>query len=96
MKLAQYSSSWCSSCKSLQSLIQSILPDDYNFEYIDIDDLDRMELMKAGIKGIPTLILYDNQGNEIKRKTGALTKEQLRLFLGLDWIAVSAKQLDNT
>jgi thiol:disulfide interchange protein len=41
-------------------------------------------LSKAGIKGIPSLILYDNQGNEIKRKTGALTKKQLEVFLGLD------------
>jgi hypothetical protein len=40
--------------------------------------------MKDVITHIPTLILYDNQGNEIKRKTGALTKKQLEDFLGLD------------
>lgn len=83
MNLTLYSAPWCSACKSLQTLIPSILPDDYDFEYIDIDDLDRMELMKAGIKGIPTIILYDNQGNEIKRKSGALTKKQLEDFLGV-------------
>lgn len=83
MKLSQFSASWCSSCKSLQTLVPSILPDDYDFEYIDIDNLDRMELMKAGIKGIPTIILYDNQGTELRRKSGALTGEQLRKFLGI-------------
>ena len=81
MKLTLYSAPWCSACKSLQTLIPSVLPDDYDFEYIDIDDLDRMELMKAGIKGIPTIILYDNQGTELRRKSGALTGEQLRKFL---------------
>lgn len=86
LKLSQFSASWCSSCKSLQTLIPSILPYDYDFEYIDIDDLDRMELMKTGIKGIPTIILYDNQGNEIKRKSGSLTKKQLQGFLGLDYL----------
>lgn len=83
MKLTLYSAPWCSSCKSLQALIPSVLPDDYDFEYIDIDGLDRMELMKAGIKGIPTSILYDNQGIELRRKSGALTGEQIRKFLGI-------------
>lgn len=81
MKLTQFSASWCSSCVSLQSLIPRILPDDYDFEYIDIDNLDRMELMKGGIRGIPTLVLYDNQGVELRRKSGALTSEQLKKFL---------------
>ena len=40
--------------------------------------------MKVNVKGAPTSILYDNQGNEIKRKSCALTKKQLEVFLGLD------------
>jgi len=40
--------------------------------------------MKVNVKGAPTSILYDNQGNEIKRKSGALTKKQLEVFLGLE------------
>lgn len=83
MKLTQYSAQWCSSCVSLQALVPRILPDDYNFEYIDIDNLDRIELMKAGVKGIPTLVLYDNQGVELRRKSGSLTGEQLKKFLGV-------------
>lgn len=39
--------------------------------------------MKVNVKGVPTLILQDDEGNELKRKAGALTKEQLKLFLGL-------------
>ena len=54
------------------------------FEVLDVDALGMQALSKVGIKGIPSLILYDNQGNEIKRKSGALTKKQLEVFLGLD------------
>lgn len=53
-------------------------------EVVDVDELGREGLMKVNVKGVPTLILQDNQGNELKRKSGSLTKKQLQDFLGLD------------
>ena len=88
MKLVKYQSAWCQSCKTQTSLLNTIDLGDIVLEQIDIDTLGMQALSKVGIKGIPSLILYDNQGNEIKRKSGALTKKQLEVFLGLD-------QLDN-
>ncbi len=84
MKLAKYQSAWCQSCKTQTSLLNTIDLGDIILEQIDIDNLDMQQLSKVKVHGIPTLILYDNQGNEIKRKTGALTKKQLQDFLGLD------------
>lgn len=83
MRLVKYQSTWCQSCKTQTSLLNSIDLGDITLESIDIDNLDMQQLSKVKVHGIPTLILYDNQGNEFKRKTGALTKEQLKLFLGL-------------
>lgn len=83
MRLVKYQSTWCQSCKTQTSLLNSIDLGDIALESIDIDNLDMQQLSKVKVHGIPTLILYDNQGNEFKRKTGALTKEQLKLFLGL-------------
>ena len=82
MRLVKYQSTWCQSCKTQTSLLNSIDLGDIALESIDIDNLDMQQLSKVKVHGIPTLILYDNQGNEFKRKTGALTKEQLKLFLG--------------
>ena len=84
MKLSVYSASWCSSCGTLKQSLNSICTNDLEIQVIDIDTLGMQALSKVGIKGIPSLILYDNQGNEIKRKSGALTKKQLEVFLGLD------------
>ena len=84
MKLVKYQSAWCQSCKTQTSLLNTIDLGDIVLEQIDIDNLDMQQLSKVKVHGIPTLILYDNQGNEIKRKTGALTKKQLEDFLGLD------------
>ena len=88
MKVSLYSAPWCGSCQTVKQSLNSICTNDLEIQVIDIDTLGMQALSKVGIKGIPSLILYDNQGNEIKRKTGALTKKQLEMFLGLD-------QLDN-
>ena len=84
MKVSVYSASWCASCGTLKQSLNSICTEDLEVEILDIDTLGMQALSKVGIKGIPSLILYDNQGNEIKRKSGALTKKQLEVFLGLE------------
>lgn len=83
MKLSVYSASWCASCGTLKQTLNSIPTDDLEIEVIDIDTLGMQGLSKVGIKGIPSIILYDDQGNEIKRKSGSLTKKQLQDFLGV-------------
>ena len=83
MKLVKYQSAWCQACKTQTSLLNTIDLGDIILEQIDIDNLDMQQLSKVKVHGIPTLILYDNQGNELKRKTGALTKKQLEDFLGV-------------
>ena len=84
MKLSLYSASWCASCGTIKQSLNSVCTEDLEIEILDVDTLGMQALSKVGIKGIPTLILYDNQGNEIKRKSGALTKKQLEDFLGLE------------
>ena len=83
MRLVKYQSTWCQSCKTQTSLLNSIDLGDIALESIDIDNLDMQQLSKVKVHGIPTLILYNNQGNELKRKTGALTKKQLQDFLNI-------------
>ncbi len=84
MKVSLYSAPWCGSCQTVKQSLNSIPTEDLEIEILDVDTLGMQALSKVGIKGIPSLILYDNQGNEIKRKSGALTKKQLEVFLGLE------------
>ena len=83
MKLVKYQSEWCQSCKTQTSLLNTIDLGDIVLEQIDIDNLDVQQLSKVKVHSLPTLILYDNQGNELKRKSGSLTKKQLEDFLGI-------------
>ena len=74
----------CQPCKQMKQALSEVILDDIVLEELDVHAVGREALMKVNVKGAPTNILYDNQGNEIKRKTGALTKKQLEDFLGLD------------
>jgi len=84
VKVSLYSAPWCGSCQTVKQSLNSICTEDLEIEVLDVDTLGMQALSKVGIKGVPSLILYDNQGNEIKRKSGALTKKQLEVFLGLE------------
>ena len=84
MKVHLFTAQWCAACSTVKQALNSICVEDLEIEVLDVDTLGMQALSKVGIKGIPSLILYDNQGNEIKRKSGALTKKQLEVFLGLE------------
>ena len=83
MKLTVYSMENCQPCKQLKQVLNDTFLDDTELEELDVHAVGREALMKVNVKGAPTLILYDNQGIELRRKSGALTGEQLRNFLNI-------------
>ena len=79
MKLLKFSASWCSPCKMLSVIIDNMdLP--YEIDNIDIDEQSELA-QQYNIRGVPTLILIDDVGNEIKRNVGMITRDKL-----LEWI----------
>lgn len=84
MKLTVYSMQNCQPCKQLKQVLKEVNLDGFTLEELDVHEVGREGLMKVQVKGAPTLILYDDQGNEVQRKTGVVTKKQLETFLGLD------------
>ena len=83
MKLVQYYINPCQSCDQIANLLRGMGLSHIHWEKVDTSNLYLAHLQKTQVKTVPTLILYDNQGNELKRKTGALTKKQLEDFLGV-------------
>lgn len=81
MKVLKFEASWCQPCKMLSQVIGG-LQDDITLP-IDIIDIDenRELAMQYGIRSVPTLVIINDQGEEIKRQSGMMTESQLLGFL---------------
>lgn len=76
MKLLFFHSSWCGPCKALVPIIEE-LKNNYEVIDIDVDEAEDTTLMKYKIRSIPVLVLEDNEGKEIWRHVGSISKAEL-------------------
>lgn len=75
--VVDFSADWCSWCKKLEPTIKNLeqkYSDKIDFKTIDTDE--HPELAKAyNIKGLPTLVFLDKNGNEAGRIEGFTSEE---------------------
>ena len=73
-KLELYTSNWCSSCKSVYPIVQSL--ENIEVEIIDVEkETDRA--VSLGIRNIPVVRVLDEDGNQLGRLVGKITKQQI-------------------
>ena len=80
--LVDYWAEWCGPCKMIAPILDEVSKDyDGRLQIAKLNvDENRDVPAKFGIRGIPTLMLF--QGGELKAtKVGALSKAQLTQFL---------------
>lgn len=81
MKVLKFSASWCQPCKMLSRNLEdvnTIIP----IENIDIDE-HQDTAMEYGVRGVPTMIMLDENNTEIKRMSGMQSLKVLE-----DWFNV--------
>jgi thioredoxin-like negative regulator of GroEL len=77
-----FTAEWCGPCKQTRPIVEDIKRDGFEFQIIDVDY--EQELVKQfEIKSVPTFILFENE-KEIKRITGAQTREKLNEFINYE------------
>ena len=82
MKLLKFYAEWCQPCK-MQSQIIKRAGDKIKTPIEDVDiDNNIMMSTEYKIRSVPTMVLLDDDGKEVKRTVGVLNETQLLEFLG--------------
>jgi thioredoxin 1 len=80
-RLVDFGSKSCIPCQMLEPIIadfDSNYADRFGVEFVDVNAREnRDRVQQAGIRTIPTLVLYDADGREIDRKVGFKSKEEI-------------------
>ena len=83
VSVIQFSAEWCGPCKALKPVMDK-LSDEYKdkavFYYADVEDGGINTGSAAGIRGVPTVIIY-KKGVEVDRKVGGVPESDMKEFL---------------
>jgi len=76
--LVDFNADWCGPCKMLKPILEEI----NNIKVVSVNIDSEEELAeKYNIVSIPCLVLFNN-GNEIKRNVGLISKDDIENFIG--------------
>jgi len=79
MKFYYFSADWCSPCKTMKPLVQEYS----DIEYIDVDSAEGSKLAGVhNVRGVPTLVVADEDGKQVDYLVGSVPKNQLAKFMG--------------
>ena len=74
-----FTADWCGPCKKTRPIVEDMKKEGFQFQIIDAD-YEQLLVKRFQVKSVPTFILIENE-KEIKRITGAQTKESLLGFI---------------
>lgn len=80
MKVLKFYADWCGPCKMLSKMMENM--DDLGVEVVNVDvDNDQEVAIRYGIRGVPTMVVIDDDGKEVRRKAGMMSEAELRVFI---------------
>ena len=81
MKVIKFGAPWCGSCKSMSTVVESA-KDKLPMPVEDIDIDEQFEIArKYNVRSVPTLVVVDDSGTEVKRAVGSMNEKQFIQFL---------------
>ncbi|MDC1032752.1 thioredoxin family protein [Candidatus Pelagibacter sp.] len=83
VSILQFSTNWCGPCKNLKPIMDKLseeYKDRANFYYADIEEDGINTGSAAGVRGVPTVVIY-KKGIEVDRKVGGVPESHMKEFL---------------
>ncbi len=83
VSILQLSTNWCQPCKILRPIMEKLseeYKDKASFYYGDIEEDAINTGSAAGVRGVPTVIIY-KKGVEVSRKVGGVPESHMKEFL---------------
>ena len=76
-KIEKFGASWCGPCKQMDKILEELYKEmPIEITKYDVDEYEELSEEK-GIRSVPTLIFYNENGEEIKRTVGSKTLQQI-------------------
>ena len=76
--LVQFSTTFCSECRTAKSIVKDVVKDYKDITYVEVDAESNLDLVRrVDIRSTPTTIFLDSKGFEIARAKAAPKRDQL-------------------
>ncbi len=86
-QVIKFTSAMCMDCQTMNKIFKEIFPefsDKINMTEIQVQDKNSFnegQIKKYNVTLVPTIILLNSNGQQVKRIEGAVTKEQMKSYL---------------
>lgn len=77
--IEKYGATWCGPCNALDKTLKELMPNYPNIDLVKFDaDEDEDKFDEKGIKEVPQIFFYNEDGVEVHHLTGAFPLEKLK------------------
>lgn len=82
--VADFYADWCAPCRAVAPELETLAERYADVEFVKIDvDVNPQLANKLGVMGVPTIVHFSAEGEEVARTTGATKADALAFRLGL-------------
>lgn len=77
MQVLYFSADWCQPCKVFKPIVQQVSQElGVSVNYINVD-YDATFTQKYSVTSVPTIMVTNDQGEELYRKSGVMSRDQV-------------------